>query len=151
MCDKCRDPDGAHALITRTEAKAEYLLKDCDLDKREPALRFICRKNPHNERWGDMKLYLHLQVEQRALEVWGSEDGLMAQREQRDVNREKTKLKKYNKNLKQLRMEMRSSLFDRTAAGPHAHEFGEETYDEEADVYTHVCVECGFSQTFEKM
>jgi DNA-repair protein complementing XP-A cells len=31
-------------------------LKDCDLDKREPALRFIVRKNPHNRRWGEMKL-----------------------------------------------------------------------------------------------
>ena len=25
-------------------------------------LKFILRKNPHNERWGDMKLYLELQV-----------------------------------------------------------------------------------------
>lgn len=151
VCDKCRDQDGEHALITRSEAKAEYLLKDCDLDKRQPPLRYICRKNPHNERWGEMKLYLHLQVEERALEVWGSEDGLMAQREKRDEKRDKAKLSKYNKNMKQLRMEMRSSLFDRTSAGPHQHRFGEETYDEEKDVYTQVCVECAFSQSYEKM
>lgn len=62
VCDKCRDTEDKHSLITRTEAKTEYLLKDCDFDKREPALRFISRKNPHNERWGEMKLYLHLQV-----------------------------------------------------------------------------------------
>lgn len=62
VCDKCRDPDDKHSLITRSESKTEYLLKDCDLDKREPILRFISRKNPHNERWGEMKLYLHLQV-----------------------------------------------------------------------------------------
>lgn len=62
VCDKCRDPDDKHSLITRSESKIEYLLKDCDLDKREPILRFISRKNPHNERWGEMKLYLHLQV-----------------------------------------------------------------------------------------
>lgn len=62
VCDGCRDSDEKHSLITRTEAKTEYLLKDCDLDKREPILKFICRKNPHNVRWGDMKLYLHLQV-----------------------------------------------------------------------------------------
>lgn len=66
VCDKCRDPDDKHSLITRSESKTEYLLKDCDLDKREPALRFISRKNPHNERWGEMKLYLHLQVRRRA-------------------------------------------------------------------------------------
>lgn len=70
VCDKCRDADGKHSLITRTEAKNEYLLKDCDFDKREPPLKCIIRKNPHNVRWGEMKLYLHLQVEKRALEVW---------------------------------------------------------------------------------
>lgn len=70
VCDKCRDPDEKHSLITRTEAKNEYLLKDCDLDKRDPPLKCIIRKNPHNVRWGEMKLYLHLQIEKRALEVW---------------------------------------------------------------------------------
>lgn len=70
VCDKCRDPDDKHSLITRTEAKNEYLLKDCDFDRREPPLKCIIRKNPHNVRWGEMKLYLHLQIEQRALEVW---------------------------------------------------------------------------------
>jgi len=62
VCDSCRDDEGKHQLITRTDAKQEYLLKDCDIDLREPALRFILRKNPHNPRWGDMKLYLLLQV-----------------------------------------------------------------------------------------
>lgn len=62
VCDNCQDSENKHSLITRTEAKSEYLLKDCDFDKRQPPLRFVCRKNPHNERWGDMKLYLHLQV-----------------------------------------------------------------------------------------
>ncbi|KGL85186.1 DNA repair protein complementing XP-A cells, partial [Tinamus guttatus] len=57
-----RDAEDKHKLITRTEAKEEYLLKDCDLDKREPVLRYILKKNPHNSRWGDMKLYLKLQV-----------------------------------------------------------------------------------------
>lgn len=57
-----RDEDDKHALITRTDARQEYLLKDCDLDLREPILRFILRKNPHNPRWGDMKLYLRSQV-----------------------------------------------------------------------------------------
>lgn len=57
-----RDSEEKHSLITRTEAKCEYLLKDVDLDKREPPLKFINRKNPHNSNWGEMKLYLHLQV-----------------------------------------------------------------------------------------
>lgn len=68
VCDGCRDSEEKHSLITRTEAKTEYLLKDCDLDKREPILKFILRKNPHNVRWGDMKLYLHLQVSMKSNE-----------------------------------------------------------------------------------
>ncbi|KFV47195.1 DNA repair protein complementing XP-A cells, partial [Tyto alba] len=57
-----RDAEDKHKLITRTEAKEEFLLKDCDLDKREPVLRFILKKNRHNAQWGDMKLYLKPQV-----------------------------------------------------------------------------------------
>jgi DNA-repair protein complementing XP-A cells len=49
-------------LVTKTDARTEYLLTDTDLEKRQPPLRYIVRKNPHNERWGDMKLYLKLQV-----------------------------------------------------------------------------------------
>lgn len=92
-----RDKEGKHSLITKTEAKKEYLLKDCDLDRREPVLKYIVRKNPHNVNWGEMKLYLHLQIEQRALEVWDSEENLLKEKEARDRKREGTKIKKFNK------------------------------------------------------
>ena len=122
-----RDNDDKHQLITRTEAKQEYLLMDCDLDLREPILRFILRKNPHNPRWGDMKLYLQLQVctlllfnlaikdsivdsiimipliaqvEKRALEVWETFEKLEEQHELREDKRKKTKVKKFNKEVK---------------------------------------------------
>ena len=151
VCDGCRDGEGKHSLITRTEAKNDYLLKDCDFDAREPPLKFITRKNPHNERWGEMKLYLHLMIEKRALEVWGSEEELLRQKEQREEQRDKAKLKKYNKNMKILRMEMRSSLYDRTSKTGHTHTYGEETYHEDEDNYTHACTICDFVETFEKM
>ncbi|CAD7013772.1 DNA repair protein complementing XP-A cells homolog isoform X2 [Ceratitis capitata] len=151
VCDKCRDPDDRHALITRTEAKAEYLLKDCDFDSREPPLRYISRKNPHNVRWGEMKLYLLMQVEQRAMEVWGSEEELSRQHELREEKREVTKVKKYNKHMKQLRMEMRSSLFTKETKSTHVHEFGPDTYNEDDDNYTHACTTCNYTETYEKM
>lgn len=44
-----------------------------------------------------MKLYLQLQIEQRALEVWGSEEKLLKEKELRDVKREGIKIKKFNK------------------------------------------------------
>lgn len=57
-----RDPEEKHALISKSNAKDIYLLKDCDLDRREPPLKFIVKKNPRNDKWGDMKLYLECQV-----------------------------------------------------------------------------------------
>ena len=64
VCDKCKETgkDGKHELITKTDAVKEFLLKDYDFDRREPPLKFITRKNPHNQRWGLMKLYLRVQV-----------------------------------------------------------------------------------------
>ena len=57
-----RDKDEKHKLITKSEAKAQYLLKDADLEKREPPLKFIAKKNPHKHQWGEMKLFLECQV-----------------------------------------------------------------------------------------
>jgi len=57
-----RDSDDKHKLITKTDAKIKYQLKDVDLDKREPLLRYIVKKNPRHEKWGEMKLYLESQV-----------------------------------------------------------------------------------------
>ncbi|XP_053689860.1 DNA repair protein complementing XP-A cells homolog [Sabethes cyaneus] len=151
VCDACRDSDGKHSLITRTEAKQEYLLKDCDLDKREPILKYISRKNPHNVRWGEMKLYLHIQIEKRALEVWESEENLIKEKELRDEKREISKVKKYNKRLKELRMDVRSSLYDKTMQA-HVHCWDEnEQYNEEEDTYTRTCETCNHKETYEKM
>ncbi|KAJ8000969.1 hypothetical protein DPEC_G00185910 [Dallia pectoralis] len=69
-----RDNEVKPKLKSRTKAKQNYLLKDCDLDQREAVMKFVLRKNPHNPRWGDMKLYLRLQVEKRSLELWGSKE-----------------------------------------------------------------------------
>ena len=71
------EKDGPHQLITKTDAKKEFLLKDSDFEKGQRdkpfvPLKFVLRKNPHNPRWGDMKLFLRSQVESRALEVWGT-------------------------------------------------------------------------------
>jgi len=57
-----RDTTEKHKLITKTDAKNKYQLKDVDIDKREPLLRYIVKKNPRHEKWGEMKLYLESQV-----------------------------------------------------------------------------------------
>ncbi|XP_009304699.2 DNA repair protein complementing XP-A cells isoform X1 [Danio rerio] len=151
VCDKCRDNDVKHKLISRTEAKKNYLLKDCDLDKREPPLRFILRKNPHNPRWGDMKLYLKTQVEKRSVEVWGSDEALEEAKETREENKEVQKQKRFNKKVKELRRTVRSSMFKKDTS-IHQHDYGpDELLDEEEDLYRKVCQTCGHQLTFEKM
>lgn len=42
-CEKCKNEENSE-LITKTMARDEFLMKDCDFDKREPPLRFISRK-----------------------------------------------------------------------------------------------------------
>ncbi|CAG9759426.1 unnamed protein product [Ceutorhynchus assimilis] len=149
-CDECKESD-TYKLITKTDAKTKYLLQDCDLEKREPPLKFITRKNPHNVHWGDMKLYLELEVEKRAFEIWNNAEGLEEERERREEKKVISKTKKYNKQLKELRMNMRSSLYDRTSAAAHSHEFVEEVYNEEDDTYSRKCTTCPYEETFEKM
>ncbi|CAM1319309.1 XPA (predicted) [Pycnogonum litorale] len=149
VCDGCRDNEDKHKLISKTEAKTQYLLKDCDLDLREPHLKYVLRKNPHHQH-GDMKLYLQCQIYKRAIEVWNSEDALEAEHERRNEEREKRKHKKYQKKLKTLRMNVRSSLYKRDLEG-HQHEYGPESYDSDDDMYSKVCKTCNHQLTYEKM
>merc|ERR1719216_834730 len=65
------------------EPKATPTMECLPAPVREPTLKFLTRKNPHNQRWGDMKLFLRLQVEERALEVWKNEENLEKEHEKR--------------------------------------------------------------------
>ncbi|XP_035037442.1 DNA repair protein complementing XP-A cells isoform X2 [Hippoglossus stenolepis] len=149
VCDKCRDNEEKHKLISRTEAKQQYLLKDCDMDMREPPLRFILKKNPHNPTWGDMKLYL--KVEKRSMEVWSSEEALEEAKETREENREVQKQKRFNKKVKELRRAVRSSMWTKDTS-VHQHQYGpEEVVDPEEDLYKKTCTTCGHELSYEKM
>lgn len=118
--------------------------------RREPALKFINRKNPHKSTWAEMKLYLKSQVEKRALEVHGSFEKIEEEKELREEKRELSKVKKYNKNMTELRKAVRSTLYDRRHE-KHVHEFGESTYNEETDEYHHSCLTCEYEETYEQM
>nr|SVE77385.1 EOG090X0KP6 [Daphnia lumholtzi]SVE78010.1 EOG090X0KP6 [Daphnia lumholtzi] len=153
VCDPCKDThDEKYGLITRTDARQEYLLKDCDLDLREPILRYILRKNPLNPNWGDMKLYLRLQASlcHPTLELWETLEKIEEEKELREAKREKTKIKKFNQQVKNLRMAVRSSVYKKQTAG-HQHVFGEEKFNAERDLYYRKCSTCSFQQEYEKM
>lgn len=146
-----RDPKDKHSLIPRTEAKNEYLLKDCDLDVREPPLKFIAKKNPNAYARNDMRLYLHIQIEERALEVWGSEEALIEEKEKRGEKRRVRQKKDFDQKMKKLRMAVRSSLYKKKTIASHVHEYGEEKHDVKSDTYEKVCRSCGHILSYEKM
>lgn len=150
VCDDCRDPKGTHELITRTDAKTKYLLKDCDFDRREPPLRYILKKNPYQSR-GDMRLYLKYQVEERAILVHGSEEKLEEELELREERRMVKKQKVYDKKMKSLSMQVRSSLYKRDMS-KHEHVYGEPIcLDDDKDLYRKVCKTCGYKWDYEEM
>uniref|UniRef100_A0A914WSX8 XPA C-terminal domain-containing protein n=1 Tax=Plectus sambesii TaxID=2011161 RepID=A0A914WSX8_9BILA len=152
VCDGCRAPDGEHKLITRTEAKTQYLLKDCDFDMRKPPLKFISKKNPHNPRYGDMKLYLKGQIEARVLEVFGSWEALEEAKEQRVEMREVRRDKRFEKKIKELRNEVRGDSKNKAAKRKsHEHTYGEEQHDSSSDEYFKICTHCSYRLSYEKM
>ncbi|KAL8586204.1 hypothetical protein ACOMHN_021471 [Nucella lapillus] len=131
VCDSCREKDEEekYNLITKTDAKKKFLLKDEDFD---------------------MKLFLELQVQVRAYEVWGDEDGMEKARAERTAKKEKAKKKKFDKRVRELRMAVRSSTWRKDTKG-HEHDYGEESYREGTDDYCQTCTTCGHAVTFEKM
>ncbi|VDM94792.1 unnamed protein product [Thelazia callipaeda] len=152
VCDKCRDDKGSHKLISRTEAKNQFLLKDCDIDLRKPVLRFISKKNPHNPRYGDMKLYLKAQLKQRCLEVYGSIEAFEKAKETRTALKEVRLERRFEKKIKEMRQQVRGpKSFNNSNVRAHDHVYGDEMYDSKKDEFWKVCKICEYKLTYEKM
>ena len=151
VCDGCKC-DEKHELCTKTEAKNKYLLKDCDLDLRKPVLKFVLRKNPHNDHWGQMKLYYKAHIIDRAKEIWGSLEKIEEEKEKRLDNKERTKQKRFEKKIKELRRAVRTSTWQKVEQ-THEHDYDSdnEQYDEESDEYSKTCKSCGHVLKYEKM
>ena len=116
-----------YSLITKSQGRNEYLLTDEELAD-SSLLPSITRKNPHNPRWSDMKLYLRKQVLAFAIQKYGSAALLQSAKDGRSDNRVDRKSKKFLKALNELRSKTRvekkskSSRLD-TATASHRHSF----------------------------
>lgn len=98
-----------------------------------------------------MRLYLKFQIEERALEVHGSEEKLEEELDKREERRTVKKQKVYDKKMKTLSMQVRSSLYKRETGG-HEHEYGEaKCIDEDNDLYQKICKTCGHKWEYEEM
>ena len=82
----------ASAYVSQTEAREKYCLPKGTID----VLSFTERDNPHQRGFSKMKLYSRAEVRRRARKRFGGKNGLI-------VEREKRKMRKYEKELKEVK------------------------------------------------
>lgn len=161
VCNACKEkhPD-KYSLLTKTEAREDYLLTDEELKDAELLPRME-RPNPHKSTWNDMMLYLRFQVEEYAFSdrKWGSAEALDAEFEKRESEKKRRKEAKFQTKLRELKKRTRVEAYRRSkmAGGAnakfgdkvvgrhdrHEHEWGRAVMDPETKVMKKSCVECG--------
>ncbi|RIA86257.1 XPA protein C-terminus-domain-containing protein [Glomus cerebriforme] len=141
ICKSCKKkyPE-KYSLITKSEAKEDYLLTDPEL-KDEEVLPHLSKPNPHKATWNNMMLFLREQVEEFAFKKWGGEEGLDKEYEKRVNLKKKKKEKKFKTKLADLRKRTRTEVL--IGQKNHKHEFGEVEEDPETGATTQCCKTCG--------
>lgn len=104
ICTGCKEKKPEkYSLLTKTEAKDDYLLTDPELKDAE-LLPHLSKPNPHKTHWHDMMLFLRYQVEDYAFNTkWGSPEALDAEFEKREADKKKRKEEKFKSKLKELK------------------------------------------------
>jgi DNA-repair protein complementing XP-A cells len=162
VCNGCKEkhPD-KYSLLTKTEAREDYLLTDEELKDPE-LLPHMERPNPHKATWNNMMLYLRYQVEEYAFseKKWGSPEALDAEFERREAEKKKRKDQKFKTKLLELKKKTRVEAYrrSRTVNGAseakfgdrvigrndrHEHEWGRPVTDPETGMTKKRCMECG--------
>lgn len=103
VCFSCKESKPLYGIITKTQARNEYLLTDEELADSN-LLPSISKKNPHNPRWADMKLYLRRQVRDFAIKKHGSEEAIKEALANRNESRTDKKSKQFLKKLKGIQL-----------------------------------------------
>ena len=158
VCNSCRDKHPEkYSLLTKTEAKEDYLLTDPEL-KDEDLLPHLERPNPHKSTWNNMMLYVRFQVEEYAFNTkWGSAEALDQEFVRREGEKKRRKEDKFKSKLQELKKKTRVEAYRRSRqagggggqfgddmgrGGKHAHVWGR-AVDSEDGVPVKSCVECG--------
>lgn len=158
VCNACKEkfPE-KYSLLTKTEAREDYLLTDPEL-KDEELLPHLERPNPHKSTWNNMMLYVRYQVEEYAFsdKKWGGEDKLDEEFEKREGEKKRRKEGKFRAKLQELKKKTRVEAYRRARRGDGGGDFGDEVgrggkhthvwgrpVEGEEGVGTKTCVECG--------
>lgn len=159
VCNACKEkiPE-KYSLLTKTEAREDYLLTDPEL-KDEELLPHLERPNPHKSTWNNMMLYLRYQVEEYAItQKWGSAEALDAEFVKRETEKKRRKEDKFKSKLHELKKKTRVEAYRRSrqagagdgkfgddigGGGKHTHVWGRAVEDDEEGSGVKTCVECG--------
>ena len=157
VCHTCKEkmPE-KYSLLTKTEAKEDYLLTDPEL-KDENLLPRMTKPNPHKSTWNDMMLFMRMQVEEYAFseKKWGSAEKLDEEFERRLKETKERKEKKFKNKLNELKKRTRVDAYKKGRAGgggefgdvigkvKHEHEWGRSVEDPETGMSKRSCIECG--------
>ncbi|KAH8147220.1 uncharacterized protein LAJ45_08698 [Morchella importuna] len=143
VCSKCKDAKPEkYSLLTKTEAREDYLLTDPEL-RDEELLPHLERPNPHRSTWNNMMLYLRYQVEAHAIKKWGGLEALDKEFEKRTEERKKRKDDKFRGKLRELKKKTRVESWRKNAGSKHEHVWGTAvTKPSGEEIRT--CEECGF-------
>lgn len=99
VCHGCKDKNPPNfKLITKTEAKNDYLLTEEELNDANLLPYFRC-KNPRKSEWSDMKLYMKNMIENFAIQKWGSLNQIEDKKRERNEKLREYKISKYKKSI----------------------------------------------------
>ncbi|OJJ32742.1 hypothetical protein ASPWEDRAFT_42763 [Aspergillus wentii DTO 134E9] len=158
VCNTCKEkyPE-KYSLLTKTEAKEDYLLTDPEL-RDEELLPHLERPNPHKSTWNNMMLYLRYQVEEYAFspKKWGSAEALDAEFERRENDKKRRREAKFKTKLQDLKKRTRVDAYRRNrqgaaggqfgddlGGGRHVHQWGRSIENPETGIGVKKCVDCG--------
>lgn len=157
ICYVCKEkfPE-KYSLLTKTEAKEDYLLTDPEL-RDEALLPRMEKPNPHKSTWNNMMLFMRYQVEEYAFSErkWGSAENLDEEFERRQKETKERKEKKFKNKLNELKKRTRVDAYKKGKAGgggefgdtighgKHEHEWGRSVENPETGMTKRSCIECG--------
>ncbi|KAJ9212796.1 hypothetical protein DTO166G4_5608 [Paecilomyces variotii] len=158
VCNSCKEKyTEKYSLLTKTEAKEDYLLTDPEL-RDEELLPHLEKPNPHKATWNNMMLYLRYQVEEYAFspKKWGSPEALDAEFERREQDKKRRREAKFKTKLQDLKKRTRVEAYRRNrkgaaggnfgddlGGGRHVHQWGRAVENPESGISVKKCVDCG--------
>ncbi|KAF7684674.1 DNA repair protein rad14 [Astathelohania contejeani] len=105
-----------HSLITKTECIKEYLLSKDEIKN----LKYLVRPNPHKGSWNNMNLYLKNEIENLAIDKYGTLEKIKELKNERKEMLIERKKRRFKKKVRDLKKRTRLKIKNEER---HIHEF----------------------------